>query len=103
MKLHQSSKPEPKQDSLVPSNTVDGHYSIWRIEEFGKVEYQQFGGKYFTSDSYIILYSYRVGGSDKHLIYYWQGRDSSVVCNDNNKNDTSIFYRNITSIRQLFC
>uniref|UniRef100_A0A673HZX0 Gelsolin n=1 Tax=Sinocyclocheilus rhinocerous TaxID=307959 RepID=A0A673HZX0_9TELE len=34
-------------------------------------------GQFYGGDSYIILYNYRHGGRQGHIIYIWQGKDSS--------------------------
>jgi hypothetical protein len=34
-------------------------------------------GQFFDGDSYVILYSYTVGGRENFFIYFWQGRNSS--------------------------
>lgn len=55
---------------------------MWLIEssQEGKTRYpEDMHGRFFSEDSYIILYTYRSHGSDKFVIYFWQGRDSSVV------------------------
>jgi len=35
------------------------------------------GGKLFGGDSYVIKYTYEEGGIEKHIIYFWQGSESS--------------------------
>lgn len=55
-----------------------GKKQIWRVEGSDKVpvdpaSYSQFYG----GDCYIILYTYKHGGREGHLIYNWQGADSS--------------------------
>lgn len=66
-----------------PEERIDeggGQVKIWRIHEFEKVEYPvEMYGHFFSADSFIILYTYQINGVDKHIIYFWQGRDSSSV------------------------
>eukprot|EP01094_Clydonella_sp_ATCC50884_P024887 TRINITY_DN6370_c0_g2_i4.p1 TRINITY_DN6370_c0_g2~~TRINITY_DN6370_c0_g2_i4.p1 ORF type:complete len:1509 (-),score=458.21 TRINITY_DN6370_c0_g2_i4:8-4405(-) len=54
--------------------------NIWRIHEFDKVEVpKEEYGCFFSGDSYVILYKYRVElkGKDQHLVYFWQGSEST--------------------------
>ncbi|XP_067846040.1 scinderin-like [Heptranchias perlo] len=58
-------------------NMVDdgsGKVQIWRIEEFKKqpVDPSSYG-QFYGGDCYIILYSYKSGERQQHLIYTWQG------------------------------
>ena len=52
------------------------------MHEFDKVEVPlEARGLFFTGDSYVILYKYRVElkGKDQHLVYFWQGAESTRV------------------------
>ncbi|XP_052393153.1 gelsolin-like isoform X1 [Carassius gibelio] len=58
----------------------DGHggKQIWRIEGSDKVPVDPSTyGQFYGGDSYIILYNYHHGGRQGHIIYIWQGKDSS--------------------------
>ncbi|XP_067892908.1 scinderin like b [Heterodontus francisci] len=62
-------------------NMVDdgsGKVQIWRIEEFDKqpVDPSSYG-QFYGGDCYIILYTYQLGGREKHLIYTWQGKKAT--------------------------
>lgn len=35
-------------------------------------------GQFYAGDSYILLYSYLISGKEAWIIYFWQGRDSSL-------------------------
>lgn len=51
-----------------------GNVQIWRIEGGKKVPVdpsQQ--GQFFGGDCYLVLYTYRQGSREKHIIYTWQG------------------------------
>eukprot|EP00300_Choanocystis_sp_HF-7_P015690 c19141_g1_i1.p1 GENE.c19141_g1_i1~~c19141_g1_i1.p1 ORF type:complete len:900 (+),score=261.42 c19141_g1_i1:37-2700(+) len=63
-------------DECVDDGT--GKVQIWRVEKMDKapVPEAQYGHLY-SGDSYIILYTYLHYGKEKHIIYYWQGRNSS--------------------------
>lgn len=55
---------------------------IWRIEDFKVVPWpQDRTGQFFNGDSYIVLYSYKVGkeGAEKlaHDIFFWLGSKTS--------------------------
>uniref|UniRef100_A0A7N8XQI8 Gelsolin n=1 Tax=Mastacembelus armatus TaxID=205130 RepID=A0A7N8XQI8_9TELE len=55
-----------------------GEKQIWRIEGSDKVPVEpSTHGQFYGGDSYIILYSYHHGGRQGHIIYMWQGMDSS--------------------------
>lgn len=64
--------------------TIDdglGKVTIWRVEEFSKVEISPSNyGEFYSGDSYLILYSYVFKNKDCYLIYFWQGRNSTIVC-----------------------
>lgn len=53
---------------------------IWRIEEFQVVPWpkEQYG-QFYDGDSYIVLYSYKVGDNDKlgHDIFFWLGNHTT--------------------------
>ena len=56
-----------------------GQIKIWRIEEFQKVEIlPSLFGNFYSGESYIVLYKYIWRNKDCFIIYYYQGRDSSV-------------------------
>nr|XP_055035601.1 gelsolin a isoform X1 [Misgurnus anguillicaudatus] len=55
-----------------------GEKKIWRIEGADKVEVDPSTyGQFYGGDSYIILYSYQSRGRQGHIIYIWQGKDST--------------------------
>ncbi|XP_060775704.1 scinderin like a [Neoarius graeffei] len=69
--LH-SNKVMAAQHGMVDDGS--GEVQVWRIENGEKVPvdpstYNQFYG----GDCYLILYSYKQKGSEKHIIYTWQG------------------------------
>jgi advillin len=56
-----------------------GKKRIWRIVDFKKEAVPESEhGHFFASDSYIILYSYLVRNKEMHMIYYWQGLESTT-------------------------
>ncbi|MEQ2243050.1 hypothetical protein ILYODFUR_003047 [Ilyodon furcidens] len=73
--LHESSS-MAAQHGMVDDGS--GEKQIWRIEGSNKVAVDlSTYGQFFGGDSYIILYNYRHGGRQGHIIYMWQGMDSS--------------------------
>ncbi|KAM4719940.1 gelsolin a isoform 2-T2 [Anableps anableps] len=73
--LHESSA-MAAQHGMVDDGS--GEKQIWRIEGSDKVPVDPSTyGQFFGGDSYIILYNYRHGGRQGHIIYMWQGMDSS--------------------------
>ncbi|KAJ3606002.1 hypothetical protein NHX12_028045 [Muraenolepis orangiensis] len=73
--LHDSA-PMAAQHGMVDDGS--GEKQIWRIEGSDKVAVDESSyGQFYGGDSYIILYNYRHGGRQGHIIYMWQGMDSS--------------------------
>uniref|UniRef100_A0AAR2JZ67 Gelsolin-like domain-containing protein n=1 Tax=Pygocentrus nattereri TaxID=42514 RepID=A0AAR2JZ67_PYGNA len=60
-------------------NMVDnGSGKIWRVEEGERVPVDPASyGQFYGGDCYIILYSYKQGSREQHLIYTWQGLKST--------------------------
>uniref|UniRef100_A0A3B5M6X5 Gelsolin n=1 Tax=Xiphophorus couchianus TaxID=32473 RepID=A0A3B5M6X5_9TELE len=51
---------------------------IWRVEGSGKVLVDPaYFGQFYGGDSYLILYQYQHGGRRRHMVYIWQGAESS--------------------------
>jgi hypothetical protein len=55
-----------------------GELKVWRIENFAKepVAPESYG-QFFAGDSYVMQYTY--DGGKQHIVYFWQGRDSTAV------------------------
>ncbi|XP_054715456.1 gelsolin, cytoplasmic-like isoform X2 [Uloborus diversus] len=55
-----------------------GDVEIFRIEDFDivPVNSSQYG-IFFGGDSYIVKYTYQKNGSERYIIYFWQGKTSS--------------------------
>jgi len=71
---------QQKQAEEKMADDATGKTSIWRIENMEKADLpKDLYGQFFQGDSYIILYSYKdkSGRKDNHIIYFWQGKDSS--------------------------
>ncbi|XP_043968229.1 gelsolin-like [Gambusia affinis] len=74
-KLHQSDSMSAQYGMV---DRGDGDKKIWRIEGSGKVlvDPDSFG-QFYGGDSYLILYQYQHGGRQHHMVYIWQGVESS--------------------------
>ena len=57
-----------------------GKIEIWRVENFemAAVPKEQYG-HFFAGDSYVLLYTYIKNSKELHIIYFWQGLQSSQV------------------------
>ncbi|XP_049332585.1 scinderin like b [Astyanax mexicanus] len=62
-------------------NMVDdgsGKVQIWRVEGGARVAVDPAShGQFYGGDCYLILYSYKLGGREQHIIYTWQGLKST--------------------------
>ncbi|KAI5092594.1 scinderin like b, partial [Silurus meridionalis] len=69
------------QAMAAQHNMVDdgsGKVQIWRVEGGARVPVDPASyGQFFGGDCYIILYSYKKGSREQHLIYTWQGLKST--------------------------
>lgn len=55
-----------------------GNVEIWRIENFDMVPVDPSAyGVFFGGDSYLVKYTYEKYGSERYIIYFWQGQNSS--------------------------
>eukprot|EP01105_Mastigella_eilhardi_P007811 TRINITY_DN194_c2_g2_i1.p1 TRINITY_DN194_c2_g2~~TRINITY_DN194_c2_g2_i1.p1 ORF type:complete len:804 (-),score=184.15 TRINITY_DN194_c2_g2_i1:27-2438(-) len=71
-------KKQEKEQVMIDNGT--GKLKIWRIEEFTKVEIDAPKyGQFYSAESYVILYTYIWKNKDCFLIYFWQGRNSTIV------------------------
>ncbi|XP_037536723.1 gelsolin [Nematolebias whitei] len=71
-----------KSDSMAAQYGMvdrgDGKKQIWRIEGSDKVLVDvALYGQFYGGDSYIILYQYQHNNRQGHIIYIWQGAESS--------------------------
>ncbi|XP_069465619.1 gelsolin isoform X2 [Ambystoma mexicanum] len=73
--LHES-KAMAAQHGMVDDGS--GTKQIWRIEGSEKTPVDpSHYGQFYGGDSYIILYNYRHGAKQGHIIYTWQGASST--------------------------
>lgn len=51
-----------------------------KVEGFEKEPYpQELYGQFFSAECFLIIYKYLQKNLEKTLIYFWQGRDASIV------------------------
>uniref|UniRef100_A0A672S0S6 Macrophage-capping protein n=1 Tax=Sinocyclocheilus grahami TaxID=75366 RepID=A0A672S0S6_SINGR len=69
--LH-SNKTMAAQHGMVDDGS--GKVQIWRVEGGDKVPVDPSSyGQFYGGDCYLILYTYRQGSREQHIIYTWQG------------------------------
>ena len=62
-----------------PLDDGSGKLEIWRIENFHPAPIDRNSyGQFFSGDSYLILYTYKINGKDAWVIYMWQGLQTSI-------------------------
>jgi villin 1/advillin len=67
-------------DEIVVDDDGRGRLEVWKVEDFGqKVVPKEMFGQLFASSSFLLKYTYGEDGNEKIIIYFWQGRDSSIV------------------------
>lgn len=56
-----------------------GVKQIWYVQNFDiqKLEETKFG-EFHSGDCYIVHYKYMLNNCEKHILYYWIGRKSSI-------------------------
>uniref|UniRef100_A0A6Q2XCQ0 Macrophage-capping protein n=1 Tax=Esox lucius TaxID=8010 RepID=A0A6Q2XCQ0_ESOLU len=69
--LH-SNKTMAAQHGMVDDGS--GKVQMWRVENGDQVPVDPSSyGHFYGGDCYLVLYSYRVGGREQHIIYTWLG------------------------------
>ena len=62
-----------REAQAVSEDEGSGKAEVWRVEDMDKVSVEEaMHGQFFDGDSYVILYSYTVGGRDQFFIYFWR-------------------------------
>jgi len=57
----------------------EGRLTIWLVKNFEMVEWpQSCHGEFYSADSFVVLNTFESNGRARHVIYFWQGRDSDV-------------------------
>lgn len=74
--------PAQTEDDIGVDPKHEGKHevTVWRIEDFAKVEVpQELHGHFYGGDSYIVLHTVTPpSGKPAEVIYFWQGRESST-------------------------
>ncbi|KAN0029376.1 hypothetical protein ACTFIV_011267 [Dictyostelium citrinum] len=71
-------KPKAEKEEVMIDDG-SGKLTIWRVEEFQKVQLDPSTyGQFYSGDSYLVLYTYFFKNKDNYLIYFWQGKNSSI-------------------------
>jgi hypothetical protein len=53
---------------------------IWRVQDYERVEAMEGGcGNFYVGDAYVILYTYIWKNVERYIIYFYQGRDATIV------------------------
>ena len=78
-----SEETHQQQMRLQAARAVDddgsGVLRVWKIEGYEKAPYPaDMSSQLFSGESYVMMYTYIVKNTPVHIIYFWQGRDSSV-------------------------
>ena len=65
------------RDAAPEVDDATGELKCWRVENFNLVPVKESEyGQFHAGDSYVLRYAY--DGGKRHLIYFWQGRDSTA-------------------------
>ncbi|EFA79149.1 villin [Heterostelium album PN500] len=71
-------KPKAEKEEVVIDDG-NGKITCWRVEDFTKIPVDASRyGHFYSGDSYVILYTYIYKNKDCFLIYFWQGKNSSI-------------------------
>uniref|UniRef100_A0A061REH4 Villin 1 n=1 Tax=Tetraselmis sp. GSL018 TaxID=582737 RepID=A0A061REH4_9CHLO len=56
-----------------------GKATVWLVRDFDLLEWPEDRlGEFYDGDSFVILNAYDFRGSVRHIVYFWQGRNSSI-------------------------
>jgi hypothetical protein len=69
--------PPARVDKVVDDGS--GKVEIWRVKDHTKEPVDRgMYGQFFDSESYVILYTYIQKNREQYIIYFWQGKKSSI-------------------------
>ena len=55
-------------------------FQIFLVNDFKRVELPQESiGDFYSGESYVIIYFYVWKNKDCHILYYWQGKNSTII------------------------
>lgn len=70
---------QKKQEEDAEVDDGKGKLEIWRIENFKPVPVDpKMYGQFYSGDSYVLLYTYKVSTKENYIIYFWQGVNSTA-------------------------
>eukprot|EP01114_Cavostelium_apophysatum_P010431 TRINITY_DN2412_c0_g1_i1.p1 TRINITY_DN2412_c0_g1~~TRINITY_DN2412_c0_g1_i1.p1 ORF type:complete len:1379 (+),score=482.22 TRINITY_DN2412_c0_g1_i1:221-4357(+) len=76
-KMH---RPPHEREEVMIDDGRSGKVEIWRVVDNTKVAVaKETHGQFYSSESYLILYTYIWKNKDCYIIYFWQGRNSSIL------------------------
>lgn len=65
---------------LLAPLPAESSLKIFRIEGYEKENFpESYYGQFWSGDCFLILFTFMVQNTEKKTIFFWQGRDSSVV------------------------
>lgn len=74
-KMHSEQRPAAARTF----STVGGRIQIWRVDDFHKNPLaEHLYGHFWSNQSFLIRFTYKEGNSDRVILYFWQGRGSSI-------------------------
>eukprot|EP01132_Coremiostelium_polycephalum_P008457 gene8457-10388_t len=74
---------QPKPPPEYFTKEIDdgsGSIQIWRVKDHDKefISDQSQYGHFYDGESYVILYKYQKKNRDQYIIYFWQGKNSTI-------------------------
>jgi hypothetical protein len=67
-----------QRDAYVMPDDGSGKLEIWRVENFELQPWPvERHGEFYSGDSFVLLYTYKIVDKEAYIIYFWQGLDSS--------------------------
>jgi hypothetical protein len=66
-------KQKKAEEKIFDVSAANSSIKVWRIENLKRVEVDpKFYGRFFSGDSYIVLFKYKNGNRDSYVLYFWQ-------------------------------
>eukprot|EP01122_Echinamoeba_exundans_P007789 TRINITY_DN2469_c0_g1_i1.p1 TRINITY_DN2469_c0_g1~~TRINITY_DN2469_c0_g1_i1.p1 ORF type:complete len:1285 (-),score=326.57 TRINITY_DN2469_c0_g1_i1:159-4013(-) len=60
-------------------STAGGRVQVWRVDDYHKTPLPEaLYGHFWSNQSFLIRFTYKEGNSDRVILYFWQGRGSSI-------------------------
>jgi hypothetical protein len=75
VKMHSEVRPDPARTF----STAGGRVQVWRVDDYHKTPLPEaLYGHFWSNQSFLIRFTYKEGNSDRVMLYFWQGRGSSI-------------------------